>query len=191
MVTRGGTEWEGKENVEKGREWFGESGSESEQDSTTTELGLGEPGSRKSGTLPGSASGKVEVVRIWTEEGTRLSKEGLGRAWLSGGADSMGVESGAREEGLGGLAGGGDGREEEKRSNSTVSSTRVFARIANAKGIGGFKIEDYAKACIMETDVIAMEKENFASDKTQKGKVRLDSLVRGLAEEEFAYEGIF
>ncbi|GER29053.1 alpha/beta-Hydrolases superfamily protein [Striga asiatica] len=128
----------------KKRENSGLESSVQNQDSTITELSLGEPDSRESDTLPGPASGKVEGVRIWTNEGTEPSKEGLGGAWPSEGVDSMGVGYDAREEGLDGLAGGGDGKEEE---------------------------------------------ENFASDKTQKSKVRHDRLVRGLAEGEFAYEG--
>ncbi|CAA0825282.1 Protein SMG7L [Striga hermonthica] len=86
-------------NSEKGRKWFGVSDSESEQDSTIIELALGELGSKEPGTLPRPASEKVEGVRIWTEEVTSPSKEGLGGAWPSGGADSLGIGSGAREEG--------------------------------------------------------------------------------------------
>ncbi|GER35241.1 alpha/beta-Hydrolases superfamily protein [Striga asiatica] len=101
-------------NSEKGREWFGESGSElQEQDSTITKLDLGEPGSKESNTLSGPALGKVEGPRLWTGEGIGPSKEGLGGASPRGGAESEGVGFEAREERLGGLAGGGIGREEE------------------------------------------------------------------------------
>ncbi|GER36085.1 glycoside hydrolase family 3 protein [Striga asiatica] len=98
-------------NSEKGGEWFGESGSESEEkDSTITELGLGEPGSNESGTLSGPASRKEEGPGIWAGEGTRPNKEGLGGALSIEGLKSEGVGSGARD-GLAELGRAEQGRE--------------------------------------------------------------------------------